>query len=371
MFKHKLRIASCVRHQWFSTREGSSSLQFDKRAVSSGLTLQQLHRRYNRIYTLLKRLERPRIDGFSAFGEHIGLPFRYTCSDGSIVPSRQELEYMVGFFDGDGCVTKNGKGAKLSIGQSSDCGEAVLMFSRFFGGGIYRCGAGRGIRKETVQWEVGGIRMHSAALQLSSFPSVKRKQLAKAALLSMPAGSTIASNSSILSEPNISALLRRPLEGMSPSELSAALTRSKRDDVLEKELSCTWAYVAGFFDAEGCIMLPAASQAIRITFSQKHPAVLNVINDFFLSNGLTHAAQVRGNSHAHTLCISGRHARTILTKMLDSGLMLKRAAAQAAIQTSKHTHLQVRRSFPFFQVINPALRGWMMMVLLALLESRA
>ena len=73
------------------------------------------------------------------------------------LPSQEELEYMVGFFDGDGCVSIYKILARCkSIGQSIDPLEVLLLFRFLLGGSIYHHSTATGSRKAAVVWKVYG-----------------------------------------------------------------------------------------------------------------------------------------------------------------------------------------------------------------------
>ncbi|CAE8635522.1 unnamed protein product [Polarella glacialis] len=98
--------------------------------------------------------------------------------------SQAELEYAAGFFDGDGCVyaALTGLiGCSLSVSQTSDRGEALLMLYSAFGGSIRILRQGIGAWKPSIQWVCGGADAQKAALELSRVSFVKRPQLQIAA----------------------------------------------------------------------------------------------------------------------------------------------------------------------------------------------
>jgi len=69
--------------------------------------------------------------------------------------------------------------------------------------------------------------------------------------------------------------------------------------------NCSWAYVAGFFDGEGCIMA-TRGQFMSASLSQKGPVVLRDIQDFFLSHGITSCLSGERQAH-YTLTITNMY----------------------------------------------------------------
>ena len=167
--------------------------------------------------------------------------------------TQERLEYLSGFFDGDGCVTFAGKmsSCSLSLSQSFDRSACLLHFRESFGGGVYRKSGGLGMRKPTLQWAVSGATGRSAAEQLSQWPSMKSPQLRIAA--SWPECTKIR------------------------AELAQQLKVLKGHQYTPKYLQCSWPYLAGFFDAEGHIRVAYNSVSIHLSLAQKNRAILDCV----------------------------------------------------------------------------------------------
>lgn len=64
----------------------------------------------------------------------------------------ERLQYLAGFFDGDGCVSSHKLRPTMSIGVSDCSAEILVLFRDVFGGGIYNLSRGRGLQKPSVKW---------------------------------------------------------------------------------------------------------------------------------------------------------------------------------------------------------------------------
>ncbi|CAE8649193.1 unnamed protein product [Polarella glacialis] len=286
-------------------------------------TQQRLQRQWDRLIGFFRRLKWPLLTHFSAFGKLYELP---VCAQKAAVDlpeyngqSVQQMEYMVGFFDGDGCVTTmNGStSCRLSVCVAFDSGEIPILFHRAFGGAIYRAASGRGPAKPAISWVVTGRAAKLAAARLRELRSIKKPQLDIACFW--------------------------PDQAIDQPAQAHALRLCKHRDLSESQLGCSWAYLAGFFDAEGYISVSATSASMRLEIAQKHPAILNVICRFLLDELPNFCNCVRVKGQYHILNITGKDAaRIVLTRMLAAGLLLKRREAEIALTLSQASHMTVR-----------------------------
>ena len=147
----------------------------------SATELGRWQRRYDRLSQLQRRIRFAPLETITVGGETYQLPL--PSIEPKKAPSQEELEYLVGFFDGDGCVTmQNSSGiVRLAMDQSADSAGILLHFRSLLGGGIYRSRAATGSAKAAVRWDVVGSKMTSAAAALGSVPSMKQAQLLIAA----------------------------------------------------------------------------------------------------------------------------------------------------------------------------------------------
>ena len=102
---------------------------------SESVKLQQ--RRYQ-LKCCLKSMKFPPPKTFTVDGKIYPLPLKTlkTVRPPPGEPSREELEYLAGFFDGDGCVTMSDRSIVLSVSQSIDSARVLLRFCQAFGGGV-------------------------------------------------------------------------------------------------------------------------------------------------------------------------------------------------------------------------------------------
>ncbi|CAE7816678.1 USP [Symbiodinium necroappetens] len=267
------------------------------------LSLEQLQRRFDRLRSLQRRLARAPATHFIACGKRYDLPLSARtakpCAD--VIPPRI-VDYMAGFFDGDGCVSRHKDKYQLSVGQAESGSEVLLLFRNLLGGGIYAKGRAQGTRQVTLQWSVFSKRAQHAAAKLSRSSCFKHEKLWLAAALPE----------------------RSRQNGMKPSR---ALCRS-------------WSYLAGFFDAEGSIRIryPAG---LTLQIGQTSPYVLFAIQDFLARTGIQ--CSVHEYSGRHLLEANRtEECRLLLKRLLTAGLRVKRHAARVSLELAPGNFHHVR-----------------------------
>ena len=270
------------------------------------LSLEQLQRRFDRLQALQRRLAQPPPTFFVAGGRRYDLPLRAgTAKQHADVPQRV-LEYMGGFFDGDGCVSIQKSQYRLSMTQAQSGSEVLLLFRNLFGGGVYSKGKALGGRRVTLQWSVSSTSSRLAAGRLSQVSGGKYDQLLLA--------------ESALPDPSRLSSLR----AMAPS----------------RAVCPSWSYLAGFFDAEGHIRLryPAS---IALQIGQKFPHVLHAIRDFLSRTGIKCCIYPTDTSY---LLITTRteESKYILRRLLIGGLRVKRHAARISLDLTPGNFHHVR-----------------------------
>ena len=280
-------------------------------AVLQGKSLQQIERRIARLKAFQGRLKWPCVTSVQAFGRSYCLPL-HACAPAVNSAPLQRLQYLAGFFDGDGCVQGDG----LTVGQVANNAEILWLFRETFGGGIHKHREGRGLRQPTLTWAACGDRGRLAAAQLLDHSFVKHAQLKIISTLSSPA--------------------------QARQRMNHTLSKLKGVDSC-RDAACSWAYVTGFFDADGAILIAPSSAHVQLQMSQKQPNVLAWMQHF-LNTELGYEPflyqDIRG---AHTLVLSARdQVRATLHKLLEHGLLVKRAQAEAALQVDKNSHAIVR-----------------------------
>ncbi|CAE8593310.1 unnamed protein product [Polarella glacialis] len=230
--------------------------------VLQKLPIEQLQRRFNRLKGFLGKLQWPAITHFQAFGEQHQLPLPARSSPDVLKePTLDELAYMSGFFDGDGCVSPNTRlsGCRLYLTQSSGNGEALLLFHQVFGGSIMADRRGIGSQRPVIKWSLYGQAARKAAASLSKASYVKRAQLQIAA--------------------------EWPFCKIECEKLAITLSALKRSSQPLEGTGCSWSYVAGFFDADGHMCISLHGTAVRLGFTQKHASILETIREIFGQEG--------------------------------------------------------------------------------------
>ncbi|CAE7473595.1 USP [Symbiodinium sp. CCMP2592] len=280
------------------------------------LSLEQLQHRFYRLRRLLSRIRLPPIDSFEAYGKTYSLPMRVEHTKaGRHVPPRS-LEYLAGFFDGDGCArnTWSRSSVRLEIHQSSINAKVLLFFKNLLGGGIYvGRSRGTGLFRPTVRWELSGAGAAHAAALLSTVSSCKQPQL-----------KVISSWPQCMSARRQSATNLQLLKKLPPATANCP----------------SWAFLAGFFDAEGCISVrPSAS--IVVTLGQKHDPVLHCIKRFLADRGLD-SSLYKARSVSMMVITRTEASREILRQLLSAGLRVKRESARIALRLSSTNFYEVR-----------------------------
>ena len=279
-------------------------------------TLKEVRRKNEQLRVQLNKTPWPDLKFFTSNGRSYSLPLRAESRDLKHLPSEPVLACLSGFFDGDGSVicVASLSGCYLSIGQSFDQAEVLMLFYETFGGSITRQGSGMGLRKPLLQWMACGQSARNAAQLLMPHSITKRMQLLLAA--EWPAAKS-----------------RR-------QDCKAELRALKEYDSAVSG-PCRWGYFAGFFDAEGCIMQPRGGASLSLALKQKHPRVLECLREF-LAQSLDKDATLAKAGSAHVLLVCGlASCKQILQHLLAAGLLCKVKQAKLAVGLTRENAGQV------------------------------
>ena len=235
-----------------------------------------------------------------------------------------DLQYLAGFFDGDGCVTTQPDWAacRLEVTQQVFGQEVLLAFLRAFGGSLRMVAPGKGCTRPVLQWQVYGQGATMAARLLQQHCIVKKKQLKIAATWPSSTFERLRCSS------RLAELKRLPISPSGNANLS-------------------WSYVAGFFDAEGCINVSSSSKSVWLDLSQKDPAVLLSIKAFLQFE--TASSQVSGPTGlgCKYIRVTGKIGVThILQQLLVHGLLGKRVTTSNVLTSmlAGASHTELRKS---------------------------
>ena len=203
----------------------------------------------DRLTKLQQRIKFPQPVSVTVKGVTYALPLK-NMGPPEKEPTQEELEYLVGFFDGDGCVTMKSQCGQISlqIGQSIDSAQVLLLFRDKLGGGVSRHSNRTGQSKACLIWQVYSSTMHHAALLLGRIPSMKQGEIQIAA--------------------------GAPIEKADQAKVAEQLKAFKRKDYCPKKLTITWPQFAGFFDAEGSVSVHHSNVAFELRIGQANPCVL-------------------------------------------------------------------------------------------------
>eukprot|EP00930_Biecheleria_cincta_P030606 TRINITY_DN21197_c3_g4_i1.p1 TRINITY_DN21197_c3_g4~~TRINITY_DN21197_c3_g4_i1.p1 ORF type:complete len:391 (-),score=36.13 TRINITY_DN21197_c3_g4_i1:1158-2330(-) len=290
------------------------------REGASPLSLQQLERRCRRLRAVLRDLVFPKLSHITAFGERHELPVRASKAHEHKHVSMGELQYLGGFFDGDGCVSPLSRmtGCTLAITQSADRSEILIRYYKAFGGGLYNERKGTGLAKACARWVAHGAFSKAAALRLAQVTLLKRKQLLIAA--------------------------RWPSCKHMRSDAVHQLQSLKHEpETTQGRATISWQYVAGFFDAEGCIRIPPDTLSLHLHISQKPKEPLELIAAFLTERlpGINPGVHLHGAGHVLSITCTS-HCIFVLRRLMAAGLCLKRKQAEAALAVCHSDHANIR-----------------------------
>ncbi|CAE7661259.1 unnamed protein product, partial [Symbiodinium sp. KB8] len=286
------------------------------KGLTMGPTL-DIRRKNEDLRKLLKKTPWPMLKYFSADGRTYGLPLKAESGELSHRPAKARLEYLAGFFDGDGCVSCawNLSGCRLKVGQSYDQAEVLMLLREAFGGSIVRECDGIGLRKPVLRWLACGQSARRAAELLAPHSITKQKQLLLAG--------------------------QWPETKSRREDCKAKLRALKNYDSAVAGL-CSWSYCAGFFDAEGCIVQQHGGASLVLAIGQKHPQVLKCLRDFLSRSVGMDASLRKSGTNLHLLSIYGLSTcKRVLRHMLGAGLVCKAQQAEVALRLTKQNAGQV------------------------------
>ena len=278
----------------------------------------KVQRLCEKLEKLQSRVVCPRLTSFTEGGEVYQLPLKAAMPGAA--PHRKELEYLVGFFDGDGSVSLNGKGkVSLQVDQNIDSARVLLSFRAVFGGGIYLSNHCTGRTKAVLKWQVTAALASPAADLLASVPSMKQAQL------------EIASRGKAL------------LADVSTH--ARALDALKSRDHRPVGLECSWAYLAGLFDADGCIFVRPQIAGMTLALVQKNRFILASVQEFLHQQESVcrlYRLYQKDRSYNRLECADLATCKQMLKKLLMNGLDVKKEQAQLALTLTATNHVQLR-----------------------------
>ncbi|CAK0880752.1 unnamed protein product [Prorocentrum cordatum] len=281
-----------------------------------------IERRCRRLESFRKRLIRPPCQSFVVDGKVYSLPVRAQDPSGDSEHAQNSvLDYFAGFFDGDGCVSSSRSfgNRSLQMYQAENNVAVLVRFMKQFGGGIYKGSSVKGSHQCCFRWELSGERARGAASLLRRASVVKREQL-----------------DLLVSEAPTCPLHRGRL---------ASTLRSLKREAPGPCHDVSWGYVAGFFDAEGCIQIKPYTQ-VHLKVSQKYEEPLICIKRLIERTfpGVD-ASLVQNRSGHYQLCVSRTASSfAVLEQLLNSGLAGKKQQAILAMSLNRSNFARIRDS---------------------------
>ena len=278
--------------------------------------LERWQRRSHRLTQLQRAIRFLPVQAIPVDGKDVKLPL--PAVEAARSPSQGELAYLVGFFDGDGCVSmkKETGEMRLSIGQNVNSAEVLLHFRSLLGGSVCRQSASTGSKRAKVQWRVCGSKMTAAAETLSRVPSIKRAQLLLAIQGTIPKNNraTVAGDLQVFKQ---------------------------RQHVPDQRAECSWSYFAGFFDAEGSILICPTSTSLRLEVKQVNPCMLVHLLRFLGENRLQ-GWSLHHHAYSALVCNNLRDCKQTLELLIANGLLVKGKQAELDPKLHVENHLRIR-----------------------------
>ena len=303
------------------TRVGPERLNADAdcsfRCAGAFDALKEVQMQTKQLRVQLSKSPWPILSCFSSQGQTYSLPLRAESRDLTRLPSELVLAYLAGFFDGDGCVSCESclSGCYLSISQSFDQADVLMLFYETLGGSITLQRGGVGLWKPSLAWSACGQSARNASQLLAPRSITKRKQLLLAT--------------------------QWPAAKSHREECKAELRALKEYDSAVAG-PCSWEYLAGFLDAEGCIQQQRGAASLVLKIPQKHPRVLKCIREFLAQNLRTDATLAKSGESVHVLRICGlTSCKQILQRLLAAGLLCKAKQAELAVGLTRENAVQV------------------------------
>lgn len=285
-------------------------------------------RRCDRLSQLQRRIKFPQLEQFTTETGTYRLPLK-AVGRPTQHPTEEELQYLVGFFDGDGCVSMCNKTGRiiLQIGQNVDSAAVLLHFRDMLGGAVYCQRFATGTAKAVLNWRACGENACYAASMLGSAPSMKQAQLRIAA--------------------------RGTVSEASRTHMSHELRLLKQKEHKPDNFQCSWSYLAGFFDAEGSITVASCWAGLQIELWQMNRFVLKGVLQFL--HGQNSRLKSWGLQEAtlspKLACTNLETCKLTLEYLLNSGVRVKRKQAELALSLHSDNYKEVREAM--FQF-----KGW-------------
>ena len=289
--------------------------------VSHGDSSDVVNQKNRELRSRLASMPWPQLTSVEVEGKEYTLPcnFRKEFVDTdaqSLTNQDQNMEYLAGFFDGDGCARckSNLSCVELSVSQAVAGAEVLLQFGSAFGGSVRRGRDGHGLVKPNIVWDITGTSARDAASRLAECSITKRRQLEIVA--SWPEAS--ACRESCNRELRI---LKRCDSGIAGS--------------------VSWRYFAGFFDAEGCIKIRMGA-SLQLCIGQKYVTVLECLQTFLHREiGCQGTVCKRSGFFDLAICTTST-CKHILEKLLLAGMARKAAQAELALSLDRQNAAHVR-----------------------------
>lgn len=170
--------------------------------------------------------------------DEVGLTRKFTFS--LLTPEKEA--YLAGFFDGDGCIQVLDGGLVMHVAQSSSDDKeppVLIEFQRYFGGVVCLAAKRTNVQRAQFSWRVNGELGMRLVRIVAARGVVKRPQAELVIKAIQQRG-----------HPNLKIRLN------DPKSVQKQIKKMKHEygqvPIIQSRINTAW--LAGFFDADGCVM---------------------------------------------------------------------------------------------------------------------
>lgn len=204
-----------------------------------------------------------------------------SCNEG--ISNSISIEYIAGFFDGEGCIYINNKTHRLRVCITNTNYYILKQFKEMFGGSIYKrqlrkLKNNRGYCKQIFQWSIEFNNALRFLECIQPYTIVKKEQIELAIkyrnrINPSNGGKPLSNEEKYIRESYIKQIKKL---------IHVNITESKLEHIYKKvSNSINNRYIAGFFDAEGTVCIHKNTDGVSVGIKQTHYEVLRLIQEIF------------------------------------------------------------------------------------------
>lgn len=238
-----------------------------------------------------------------------------------------DINYVAGFYDGEGCIFINDGYMLVSSIVSTDF-SILNRLTEVFGGTLYKKIRYKEIHKQKWEWFLSGKDLISFLTKIEPYVINKKEQI-KLGLEYNRIKRGIRGKDLCLSEIQIREKFKNDICKLKHIEISEnELNEFEKIDISKYNISNS--YIAGFFDAEGYVGIDKNNYILRVGISNTDYLILYMLNKFF-GGGLRYLKKKKDiHRNIWQWYIVGNPALEFL-KIIEKYLILKKEQVKLAI----------------------------------------